>query len=314
MDKMNKMDKKILIAIDGSAYSSNSLDYLIRLFKNNESLSVHLLSIISSAAGDQSWMFDVDPLRQHSPATERRRSTAEKYLKDARARLVRNGFNENNITFRAEITSASIATAIHAEANRGAYDGLLIGRRGIGKVGEMFFGSVSSYLVEKCHDVPLWIIDGAITSAHFLLAVQTKPHSLMAADYLGYIIKNEPGSKILLYHSSVLFGGKAKTKVEDFHDPWGKDWCDQHIDLDTRLYHAHTQILLDNGIEAERIHALPTRTDLEASRDLLRQARKHQCGTIVIGRRPRSEDKGIFGGVSDRALQQAEDIALWLVG
>ncbi len=310
MDK----NKNILIAIDGSTYSSNSLDYLIRLFKNDEFLSVHLLSIISSAEGDQSWMFDVDPLRQHSPATERRRRTAERYLKNARARLIRNGFNGNNITFQAEITSASIATAIHAEANRGIYDGLLIGRRGIGKVGEMFFGSVSSYLVEKCHDVPLWIIDGAITSVHFLLAVQCKPHSLMAADHLGYIIKNEPGSRIHLYHSSVLFGDKAKMKVEDFYDQWGKDWCDQHIDLDTRLYHAHTQVLLDNGIERERISELPIQTDLEASRDLLRQARKHKCGTIVIGRRPRSEDKGIFGGVSDRALQQAEDIALWLVG
>ncbi len=310
------MDKKILIAIDGSVYSSNSLDYLIRLFKNDESLSVHLLSIISSAAGDQSWMFDVDPLRQHSPATERRKRTAERYLKDARDRLVRNGFNENNITFQAKITSASIATAIHAEANRGTYDGLLIGRRGIGKVGEMFFGSVSAYLVEKCHNVPLWIIDGEITSAHFILAVHCNPQSLMAADHLGYIIKNAPGSRIHLYHSSVLFGNKTKMKVEDFYHQWGKDWCDRHIDLDadTCLYHAHTQILLDNGIEKERIFELPVRTDLEASRDLLRQARKHECGTIVIGRRARSAGKGIFGGVSDRALQQAENIALWLVG
>ncbi len=310
MDK----NKNILIAIDGSTYSSNSLDYLIRLFKNDEFLSVHLLSIISSAEGDQSWMFDVDPLRQHSPATERRRRTAERYLKDARGKLIRNGFNGNNITFQAKITSASIATAIHAEANRGIYDGLLIGRRGIGKVGEMFFGSVSAYLVEKCHDVPIWIIAGAITSEHFLLAVHCKSQSLMAADHLGYIVRNAPGSRILLYHSSVLFGDKEKMKVEDFYDQWGKEWCDQHIDLDTCLYRAHTQILLDNGIEESRISELPIQTDLEASRDLLRQARKHKCGTIVIGRRPRSEDKGIFGGVSDRALQQAENIALWLVG
>ncbi len=308
------MNKKILIAIDGSAYSSNSLDYLIRLFKNDEFISVHLLSIVSSAAGNQSWMFEVDPLRQHSPAVERRKRTAEKYLKDAQARLIRNGFNKNNITFQAEITSASIATAIHDEANRGIYDGLLIGHRGIGKVGEMFFGSVSSYLVEQCHEVPLWIIDGETTSTHFLLAVHGKPQSLMAADHLGYIIKNNPGSRILLYHSSVLFGDKTKMKVEDFYDQWGKDWCDQHIDLDTYLYHAHTQILLDNGIELARISKLPMRTDLEASRDLLRQARKHECGTIVIGRRARSEGKGIFGGVSDRALQKAENTALWLVG
>jgi len=308
------MNKKILITIDGSVYSSYSLDYLIRLFKNDQFLSVHLLSVVSSSGSDQSWMHDVDPLRPYPPAVDQRRRTAVKYLKDAQARLIRNGFNEPDITFSVQITSSSIANAIHQEADRGIYDGLLIGRRGMGMVGEMFFGSVSSYLVEQCHEVPLWIIDGNVNSKHFLLAVHSKPDSLMAADHLAYCMPENGNSKIYLYHSSALLGEKSKVLPEDFHDRWGKEWCDRYLDLDNNLYHAHRQILIDNGIHDDRILDLPVQTDLEASRDLLRQAKKNNCGTVVIGRRSKITSKGFFGGVSDRAMQQAQNIALWLVG
>jgi hypothetical protein len=35
---------------------------------------------------------------------------------------------------------------------------------------------------------------------------------------------------------------------------------------------------------------------------------------VVIGRRGREVDKGLLGGVSDRATQMAENMAVWLVG
>jgi nucleotide-binding universal stress UspA family protein len=54
--------------------------------------------------------------------------------------------------------------------------------------------------------------------------------------------------------------------------------------------------------------------NLYVSRDLIKQASKHKCGTVVMGRRPRAAEKGIFGGVSDQTLQQAQNLALWLVG
>ncbi len=308
------MNKKLLVAIDGSAYSSNSLDYLIRLFNNDQSISFHLFSVVSASSGDQNWMYEVDPLRKHSPATERKRITAERYLRDAKARLIRNGFDENEITFSAETTSAQIATSIHHEANRGIYDALVIGRRGIGKVGEMLLGSVSAHLVDTCHEVPLWIIDGEITSSRFLLAVHTMPKSLLAADHLGYIVQAYPEAEVMLYHSRILFRREPKVSLEELHQQWSKEWCDKYLDPDNYLFYAHSQVLKDNGVHKKCITQLPMRTELDASRDLIKQAKKHKCGTIVVGRRPRGSEKGIFGGVSDRTLGQAQNLALWLVG
>ena len=308
------MDKKILVAIDGSVYSSNSLDYLIRLFNKDTNLSIHLISIVSSAGGDQNWMMDVDPLRTQSPATERRTRTAIKYLKDAKARLLRNGFTEKQVTFSTETTSSAIAIAIHHEANRGLYDGLLVGRRGVGKVGEMFFGSVSSHLIEHCHEIPLWLIDGEVTSTRFLLAVHSLAASLMAADHLSYIMQANKKAKVCLYHSSSLFKNKPNADPVDFHEQWGKQWCEDHLDIENFLFHAHAQILMDNGVEKKRISQLQMRMDIDVSHDLLRQAKKHHCGTIVIGRRGRNVNKGLLGGVSDRTMQYAQNMAVWQVG
>lgn len=308
------MNKKLLVAIDGSAYSSNSLDYLIRLFNNDHSISVHLFSVVSAASGDQNWMFEVDSLRKHSPATDRKKITAERYLRDAKTRLIRNGFDDDKVTFSTEITSTRIATSIHHEANRGIYDALVIGRRGIGKVGEMLLGSVSAHLVDTCHELPIWIIDGEITSSRFLLAVHCMPKSLLAADHLGFVVHGNREVEVMLYHSNIFLRREPKVLLEEFHQQWGKEWCDQYLDPDNYLFYAHAQVLKDNGVRKEGITQLPMKTELDASRDLIKQAKKHKCGTIVVGRRPRGSEKGIFGGVSDRTLGQAQNLALWLVG
>jgi len=308
------MEIKILVAIDGSVFSSNSLDYLINLFNENKNLLINLLSITSSSDSDQNWMFDVDPLREHSPAVERRIITAKRYLNNAKARLLRNGFKDEQIILTVDTSTSGIAQAIHYEATKGNYDSLLIGRRGMGMVGEMFFGSVSLYLLDKCHDVPLWILDGEVKSSHFLLAVHSTPQSLMAADHLGFIIQKNPNSKIYLYHSDALLG-KTKVDIElnEYYKIWGRDWCDAHLDRDNYFLNAHRKMLEDNGVNQERVTILPAQIDLDPSHDLIRQAKKHDCGTVVIGRRGKGVVRGLIGGVSDRTMKQAQDIAVWVV-
>ncbi|WP_339134184.1 MAG: universal stress protein [Candidatus Electrothrix sp. GW3-4] len=307
------MEKKILAAVDGSVYSSNSLDYLIRLFRQDQNFSVDLFAAVSSSSGDQSWMSDCDIQRTESTAELQRKAKATRYLKDAKERLVRNGFPEENIATFVHASGEGITNSIYHFAEKNLYDGLLIGRRGVGRVGEMLLGSVSADLVRKCHEVPIWIIDGNITSTRFLLAVHTCTHSLMAADHLAFILRNNPKAEIYIYHSLAAFGSTPPAETKEFHDRWGERWCEEHLDVETCLYKAHSQILVENGIPEERIVRLPPRRGIHPSHDLLRQAKKHKCGTIVIGRRGRV-DKGLLGGVSARAAKNAQNMAVWLVG
>ncbi len=308
------MDKSVLVAIDGSVYSSNSLDYLIKIFGTNDHLHINLVSVVSAGGSDQDWMFDVDPLREQSPQAEKKSRIAHRYLKDAKARLVRNGFPKENINHTTKTSSAGIATTLHHEAVHGQYDAILVGRRGIGKVGGMFFGSTSAEIIGKCHEIPLWVIDGEVASRRFLLAVQSSPESLMAADHLAYTLRGINDVEVCLYHSNTMFGKQTAVDKKYFHNQWGKEWCDKHLDLENFLFYAHAQILIDNGIPKNRIFQLPTQMHMNVSSDLLRQAKKHNCGTIVLGRRGRETEKGLLKGVSDRTLEHADNISIWLVG
>ncbi len=307
------MDKSVLVAIDGSVYSSNSLDYLAKLFNSDRNLNIHLLSVATAGSAGKDWMFDVDPHRTQSPASEKQAHLANRHLKEAEERLIRHGFAKERITTHVK-TASGVGAAIRDEAQRGKYDSVLIGRRGLGAMGNMFLGSTSAELVEKCHKTPLWIVDGAVTSNRYLLAVHSHPASLMAADHLAFILKDHQDIQICLYHSNSVFGKQQPAKAEAFHEQWGKAWCDQYLDIDNFLFFAHAQLLVDSGIARHRITQLPTQMHLDVSADLLRQAKQHNCGTIVIGRRRRDGSKGLIKGVSDKTLNQAENIAVWLAG
>lgn len=307
------MERTILVAIDGSVSSSNSLDYLALLFAGNRTLNIHLLTVVSSGGSDKDWMYDVDPLREQTPASDKRSVLGRKYLREAEERLQRHGFAKEQIQTRIK-TASSVCSAICEEAERGHYDAVLVGRRGLGAVGNMFFGSTSADLIEKCHCSPLWIVDGNVGVPRFLLAVHSHPSSLMAADHLAFMLKDHPRAEIYLYHSNSVFGNQPSTKAEEFHAQWGKAWCDQYLDLDNFLFYAHTQLLVDHGFSRHRIKQLPTQMHLDVSSDLLRQAKHHNCGTIVIGRRRRDLCRGQLKGVSDKTVKQAQDVAIWLAG
>lgn len=307
------MEKTILVAVDGSVYSSNSLDYLARLFSSDHKLTIHLLSVVSAGGAGKDWMFDVDPHRSQAPASEKQAHLAHRHLKEAQERLIRHGFAKERIETRVKI-AAGVGAAIREEAQRGKYDSVLIGRRGLGAMGTMFLGSTSGELVEKCHHTPLWIVDGTVSSNRYLLAVHGHPASLMAADHLAFILKGQSDFQICLYHSNSVFGKQQPAPVEDFHQQWGKDWCNQYLDIDNFLFFAHAQLLVDSGIARHRITQLPIQMHLDIGADLLRQAKQYQCGTIVIGRRRRDGGKGQIKGVSDKTLNQAENIAIWLAG
>lgn len=313
------MNKKILIPEDGSTYSAGSTDYIIKLFQGDSNVHFHLLTIVPHRQGEKSWMLDVDPLpTSTSSESGRDINRALEYLQKTRKKLIRSGFNEEQICCEVKSGSDSIISSIHKTAYLGNYDALLVGRRGLGIVGEMFLGSVSLALLDKCREVPLWIIDGNITSAsRFLLAVHAMPASLMAADHLAFISRHKPDAEILLYHSRIFFGKgadkKEKEKEKDFYPQWGRQWCKHYLDLDNNLFNAHTQVLIEGGIDKDRIKTLPMQRKLGVSHDLLNRAKQQKCGTIVLGRRGDGFSKGLLGGVTDKVTRNAQHVTIWLV-
>ncbi|MFA6899714.1 MAG: universal stress protein, partial [Desulfurivibrionaceae bacterium] len=80
------MLKKILIAVDGSPYSTHSLRYLGQLFHHLPDIDFHLLSIVpacSAGSAARDWLTEAELLNTVSPATRNLLAAQKKYMLQA---------------------------------------------------------------------------------------------------------------------------------------------------------------------------------------------------------------------------------------
>jgi len=312
---MKIMERKILVAVDGSVYSRNEIHYLERLFDGLDTVNFHFIRIISvsSLPPGSEWVNELDRMSMLSPEARKKFAASTQFMKDVVSQLTRRGFSAERITTSVRVSRVGVADDLVSEARKGMYDALLVGRRGIGKIGEMVMGSVSGSMLEKCFDIPLWVIDGQVNSRKFFVPVDGTLHCLRAVDHLSYILQDNPHAEITLFHSEAMMAHKDTDPPDVFHEQWGKEWCDEHIDHPDAIFHAPEQILLENGFPAERISRLEKKIGVDPARDIIKQAVKLDEGTIVMGRRGHNDPKGFMGGVSDRVMRSAEKVAVWLV-
>lgn len=310
------MERKILAAVDGSTFSFNALHYLSRLFTDLEDVSVHLLCVVpgGQAAVGMEWLDERDKMTMVSKQVRAKLSAAKRFMEEAVLQLGRRGIAPDQVSTSIKLSQRGVAADILTEAQKGLYDAMLIGRRGIGRIEELFMGSsISTEMVEKCFHMPIWIVDGRVHSRKFLLPVDSSFNSLKAADHLGFILENNPYVEISLLHLSCIVGGNTAADMTALHKMWGKEWCERHLSQSDAIFHGPEQILLDRGIDSQRIHRLGGAVGLRPHAHIVRHSSKNDCGTIVIGRREKREN-GILGGVSDSVLSMAKHMAIWVIG
>lgn len=309
------MDKEILMAIDGSIYSHQALVYCSRLFAENDDVHFRLCNWITAGSSVMpSVMGSQDSLIPSDSSLSKREHTARRSLCHDREKLIRFGVSPQRIQSSVKLSGYNIATSIQQTARDELVDAILIGRRGLDGLSKMLLGSVSSTLSRHCHGTPIWIIDGEVESKNFLVAVDGSKNTLMAIDHLCHIFEGREDIHFCLFHCTALFGKKPQCQPEQFHDKWGREWCDTHLSGNSCLFNAPQRLLLEANIPMEQIEILSESSDLEEAHGIIREAKKQNCGTIVMGRRGAGMAKGLLGGVSDRAINNAQNLALWIIG
>ena len=309
------MQKEILVAVDGSVYSNQSLHYLANLFDSQEDIHFHLCTWITATASIMpSAANSKNSLIPSSGTQSKKEASATRYLKKASDKMIRTGIDPERIHTSIEVSGYNIAATIQQTAEKKLVDSILVGRRGLHGISEMLMGSVSAALFKKCHTTPLWIIDGEVESKNFLVPVDGSPNALLAVDHLSHVFSGRDDIQIFLFHCTPLFGKKVQCDPELFYHGWEKEFCDTHLSGTDCLFNGPCQLLQDAGIPRKQIHILAEKSDLEEAHGIIREARNQKCGTIVMGRRGAGIAKGLFGGVSDRAVKNVQDLALWIVG
>lgn len=311
------MERKILLALDGSHHSYNILRYIGRLFNGVKNLNFHLLYLVPAPSTTEPgalWFDQNDPMSTLKEEGRKQYHAASRYMGEAILQLARRGIDSEHLTTSVQVSRMNIDDEIINTARKGTYDALVIGRRGLGMLEKIFMGSVSSAIFEKCYDIPVWMIDGVVNSSKILMPVDGTVHSLRAADHLAFVLHDNPHAEITLFHSSAMLAGRGEIEPEEIRDQWGAEWCELHLSRPDSLFHGPEQVLRESGFPENRLHRLHTRRGIYPSRQILRQTIVDEFGTIAMGRRGKDAQTGIFSRrVSDQVIAMAEGLAVWVV-
>jgi len=308
------MDKKILLVVDGSIHSTHAVTYAVRISSVVQGLTYTLFHVQPTL----SWYLldeaETDPktraelkkvIRKNA---ELARSVLEKY----KARMVGMGVAEQRIETATQKKVMGIAKDILDHGHQGLYDAILVGRRGLSRIQKTFMGSTTAKLVEHSTVIPVWVVDGEITSMKLMLAVDGSETSLRAVDHLSFMV-----------------GGNDKIKLTLFHVmPTLRDYC--VIDFDEKesdigeiiargtrrcIDHFYAQAqhkFKEAGLQDNQIELKVVKRAVDVGKAIVDHARNGDYGTVVIGRRGVNE-AFFMGSVSRYVLDKTSGRALWVV-
>ncbi len=155
---------KILISIDDSEYAIKVVDYVasavkptvnITLFSVLPTMSSNLEKIekdikqplFSEKVVELRWMVDEE------------KKKAESRIEECRTILRNAGFSDDTVEVKMQNKVIGIARDIIAEAGKGKYDTIVVGRRGLSATSSFILGSVSNKIVQNIKNCTVWIVE-----------------------------------------------------------------------------------------------------------------------------------------------------------
>jgi len=158
------MAKKVLLALDNSKNSLEAVKYVAGTIPNTA--TVTMLSILPDpvAACELGDNPTAHPLFKGNTEAfcaieHAKKSAMEGFMEEAKKLLVKAGFPSKNVSVRIKNKKTGIARDIVKEAERGKYDTLVMGRRGVSGIKQFFMGSVSNKVLQLIKNVSVIVVD-----------------------------------------------------------------------------------------------------------------------------------------------------------
>lgn len=311
--------RRVLVATDGSENALRSVAYVSNLYGGHSDLEVTLLHIYPTVP--HIYMEEQhDPLirKQFNRWKKKREEEAGRYIDEASQVLLKSGLGEQQIKAKHGDQVVGVARDIIREADAGKYDSIVIGKKGLSRIEEFFFGSITNKLVEISMDHPIWIVEGSINSKKVLISLDETDNAIDLAKYAGKMLHNIEGVEILLYHFCPSISGQlAEEEVEEFREI-EKRYVERKKERMAGFFDETKKLLIDSGIEDKavdtRFHFEASVSDKKVSKTLLSEVKKGKFGTIVMGRKGSTKAREFsLGSVSMRTLSEARNCAVWIV-
>ena len=243
----------------------------------------------------------------------------EAFMDQANRLLTSMGHPAANILHVVRDKRRGIARDIAAEA-RENYHALVMGRRGISELKDLILGSTADKVLNHVQDVSVWVVGESPAPGRVLVALDGSEAALRALDYVGDMLRGTNVEVLLLYVSrglGFLESGLDELLLIDEEKRWLSDARQALRATETSMdlrFQECIRRLAQKGLDPDRMEARIVRGSHSRSGTIVEEARLGGFGTIVVGRRGLSRvEEFIMGRVSNKVMQLARDIAVWVV-
>jgi nucleotide-binding universal stress UspA family protein len=309
------MDKKILLAVDDSLQSKDAVKYAVTRSSSVKDLHYvlfHVQPMISQYLIDEAQQ-SPQARAELDKVNKKNDASARKILDQNQNNMVRMGIDEDRTEIATRPRTLGLAKDIIDFGHVGRYDAIVVGRRRMSRLQEVFMGSVSSNLLEHSQFIPVWLVDGEVASDKIMVAVDGSECSLRAVDHISFMLMGNTKVEVTLLHVMSKarefyedsLDEEPSTEMESLVTSGDKKRIDQFYPLAVKKFK-------DAGISENQIEIQTLEGRNRPGRAIIETAEKGKFGTVVIGRR--GINKAFFtGSVSHYVINKACACALWVV-
>lgn len=320
---MRQKPKKILIAVDGSDQSFETVRYMGPILPGDRT-EVTLFHVMNWMP-ESFWDFASDSSVRHKMLEfgswkSRQQAFIEEFMERASRALHQAGYPLNHVTIRVEDRRVGIARDIMREAKNG-YAAVALGRHGWSPLQSLILGSIAQKIVNHALRIPVWIVGGQPAPGKILVAMDRSEAALRTFDCVtGHLgLRNK---ELLLFH--VIRSPdmpRPEGRPSDSQAGWS-DWVDKvrreaancEREIIQSVFERHMKRLEQTGGDVSRIKTKIRTSGSSRAGSVMEEAEEGGYGTIVVGRRGHSRvEEFLMGRVSSKILQLARDRAVLVV-
>jgi nucleotide-binding universal stress UspA family protein len=310
-----KVSKMIVAAVDGSKNALDSLNYLNLVFGPDHELKVTLFYVLPALPPIlvEESRKSTKTAKQLKEIERRNIKLAEDILEDAESKLIKKGFDKNRVETLYVKKKIDTARDICSWSEDKRADAILVSSRGRSRLEAFFMGEVANKVLELSRICPVWMVKGHVNAKNVLIAIDPSENALRAVDHAAFILFGTD-CQIRLYHSKRDLRRFIPKEIFEGASELEELW--QHAagqEIAPYIKKAQ-QMLFKAGMDESQISATVVDGSRKPARDILQEAKRSDCGTVVLGRRGVSGvNDYTTGSIARKVLEDSTDMAIWIV-
>ncbi len=312
--------KKFFLPVDGSLHSTYAMQYMAMMapiLQDADYLLFYVQPTISDYLIEES-KTDTSAMKKLKQLKEKNETLGNDILQRRKKDLMNLKVPEEKIQMLTQPRREGAARDILWEAEKVLADAIIIGRRGLSKIQDTFLGSTSKNVIEHSAGIPVWMVNGEVTSKNILLAVDGSVDSVKAMDYLLEMIREKPDVDLTLFHVQASLVDSCGVDFTETEAPGeGEASVGRIIEkadrqcIDNFVSTARSK-LKQKGLEQDRVKVRTQPAKVNIGKAIAEEFRSGDYGSLVVGKRGINK-RFFMGSVSHYLLTHLDSGALWVI-